>query len=466
MATPAGPAVPVVPAIDDTPPHQAGPNYLFLSAFLLAFLFRYLRTFVGIYTYATYRSTPIALNPKYRPNRDVSVVIPTTFKNPSELATCISNILRCKPAAVFVITSNANLAGLQSFCEGYGFQKAGVKCTGVAKLNKRKQILAALQDVRTDIVAFADDDVFWPSTSFLDSMLAVFEDPSIGAAGPRQRVRRSSAPNGWWFLGAAYLERRVWNNLTTQGIDGSISTLSGRTSLYRTAILRTDEFFHYFQTDSWLGKKLNSDDDKCLTRYVYSHGWGIKIQGDEAATIETTLEEDGKFLSQCLRWARARFRGNFTVMCNETYWYSARFLWGLYVIYVSLLTSVALVTDAILLSLLLLGLNQSVFALGLAVGLLCAWFLASKVLKMIPHFAKYPQDLKFVPLSIFFSYAHGVLNLYALATLHYTAWGSQNLGPGENQEDAYVRLRTHEEKAVEEPLIEVLEVDEKADECK
>ena len=416
--------------------------HLALLGFIMLFVFRYLRTFVSIFTYLTYPATAIRSNPKYRSYRDVTVVIPTTFKTSEELANCLNNILACRPFQIFVVTSTANLTALKSFCDFHGFCKY-VKCLGVPKLNKRKQILAALQDVKTEIVAFADDDVFWPNNSFLDYMLAIFEDPKVGAGGPRQRVRRTANPSGWWFLGCSYLERRVWNNLCSQGIDGSISTLSGRTALYRTEILRSEEFFHYFQTDSWLGKKLNSDDDKCLTRYVYSHGWNIKIQGDENATIETTLEEGSKFLSQCLRWARAHWRGNFTVMTNESYWHSFKYCWGLYVIYIGQFQTPAFAWDALMMGLLIFGLDRSVAESKFEIAVLASWILFSKLLKLLPHFIRDPRDLKFVPLSIFFSYAHGFLNLYALATLHSTAWGSQNLGPGEGQEDEYITLREH-----------------------
>jgi hypothetical protein len=56
-----------------------------------------------------------------------------------------------------------------------------------------------------------------------------------------------------------------------------------------------------------------------------------------------------------------------------------------------------------------------------------AWIFFTKLVKLIPHFWRHPQDLKYIPLSILFSYAHGFLNIYALCTMMNTAWGSQNL---------------------------------------
>ena len=406
---------------------------LALMLFFALFVARYLRLFVGIFVNLTFKAIPVRQTPTFHPHRDVTVVIPTTFKTPDELKDCLEGVLRNSPAEVFVVTSNANLAALRSFATTFGFDKS-VKLIGVAKLNKRKQILAALQEVRTAITVFADDDVFWPSLpgpNFLDYLLAPFENPDVGAAGPRQRVRRVDKPNAFWFLGCGYLERRVFNNITTNAVDGSISTLSGRTSAYRTDILRTQEFFYKFQNDTWLGRPLNSDDDKFLTRFVYSHGHQIALQEDPRAAIETTLEMDSKYLSQCLRWQKARWRGNFTVMTNESYWRSLKYIWGFYVIYIGQFQTPALAIDSLLMGLLALGLGRPVSECKTELALMGTFILCTKLVKLIPHFRRYPEDIKFIPASLLFSYAHGFLAIYSLFTLHQTAWGSQNLGKDE-----------------------------------
>lgn len=391
--------------------------------FVLLFLFRYTRTVVSIFTFLLYKAKPVQRHPKFAAS-DVTVVVPTTFKEPAELVQCLRCILACAPAAVYVVTGNQNVNLVRDLCSVERFTRVTV--LGVEKLNKRKQMIRALREVTTDIVVFADDDVFWPSNDYLKYLLAIFEDDKIGAGGTRQRVRRNSNPNLWNFLGISYLERRVWNNVTTNAIDGSISTLSGRTAAYRTEILKTDDFFWYFENDQWRGRPLNSDDDKCLTRYVYSHGWGIAIQFDERSIIETTLEYNPKYLDQCLRWARAHFRGNFIVMSNETYWRSLRYSWGLYVIYIGQFQTPALLVDGTLLFLLTKVFASSAY-LATALATLSVWILFTKLVKLIPHFCRHPADLKFVPLSIAFSYLHGFLNVYAAFTLTKTHWGSQNL---------------------------------------
>ncbi|KAI1824284.1 putative polysaccharide synthase Cps1 [Xylaria intraflava] len=391
--------------------------------FWALFVFRYLRTIISIFTYYLSKPKAIRCPPRYS-GKDVSVIIPTTFKSPPELIKCLHSIAACSPSAIFIITSQANVE-LAAKCVYENAIDATV--LGVSKLNKRAQILKAVPYVATPICVLADDDVCWP-TRFLDYILAVFEDPEVGAAGPRQRVRREDNPDGWNFLGISYLERRVWNNLATNTLDGSISTLSGRTAAYRTEILQTKEFSDYFINKAWFGKKLNSDDDKCLTRYVYSHGWKIVIQPDPRSTIETTVEPDKKYILQCLRWARAHWRGNFAVMRGESYWCSPRYLWGLYYIYIGQFQTPALLWDGLLfLSLSSSLTNASTGTARLAYVSLGAWVFFTKLVKLIPHFCKHPSDMKFIPLSILFSYAHGFLNLYAACTLHVTGWGSQKL---------------------------------------
>ncbi|KAK4495717.1 hypothetical protein PRZ48_012985 [Zasmidium cellare] len=398
-----------------------------LVALIVHLFTRYFRTIVSIFAFLTYKPKPVLSNPTYR-SSDVSVIIPTTFKTPQELAQCVARILGNNPAAIFVVTATANVPLVQDLLSLLASASATtIKVLGVDVLNKRNQILKAMPEIQTEITVLADDDVFWPD-HYLSYLLAIFEDPEVGAGGTRQRVRRNKNPDFWNFLGISYLERRVWNNCATNAIDGSLSTLSGRTAAYRTKILQHPDFYYYFTHDTWRGKPLNSDDDKCLTRYVYSHGHKIVLQFDPRAVIETTVEGDSKYLDQCMRWARAHWRGNFTVMENEKYWCSLRYLWGCYYIYLGQFQTPALLVDGMSFLLLSLALWDATATTARAAYIaLACWIVFTKNLKLIPHFCKYPQDMRFIPIGIGFSYLHGLMNLYAAFTMKKTHWGSQNL---------------------------------------
>lgn len=43
-------------------------------------------------------------------------------------------------------------------------------------------------------------------------------------------------------------------------------------------------------TETWLGRRLNSDDDNFVTQFLVSKGWGIRIQMSKEAEVLTTLE--------------------------------------------------------------------------------------------------------------------------------------------------------------------------------
>jgi cellulose synthase/poly-beta-1,6-N-acetylglucosamine synthase-like glycosyltransferase len=398
--------------------HDGGGNTvvpLALLAFILFFNFRYLKLLVGIYAWLTFKPRPIPEKPAYRTD-DVTVVIPTVFKTPQELAKCLRTISRCLPAQIIIVTSNANVELVQTLVKLHSFRNTEV--LGVAKLNKRMQMLRALKAVKTELVVFADDDVLWPDC-YLDYLLACFENPKVGAAGTMQRTLKRSG-NLYNMLGIFYLERRNFNNLSTIAIDGSISTLSGRTAAYRSKLLQNPNFVDYFTN------KVTTD-DKGLTRWTYSQGWGIDIQCDPRAVLETTQEEDSKFFHQAVRWAKGRWRGNADVIAGETYWYSPKYIWGLYVIYIGSFQTPALLFDGIQFLLLHLALGNAQPTRNFAFACLGSWIFFTKIVKLIPYFIRNPADVRFIPLSIAFSYFHLVVNFWAVWTLKDSSWGSSNL---------------------------------------
>jgi len=138
--------------------------------------------------------------------KDVTVAIRTTFKGPGELVRSQRSIVACSPAKAFIVTAISNVNLVRTCCALNSFYH--VRVLGVKKLNRRCQMIEALKEVGTDIVVFADDDVVWP-VRYLEHLLAIFENVSVGAGGTRQRVHRSMTPSFWNFLGIAYLERRV-----------------------------------------------------------------------------------------------------------------------------------------------------------------------------------------------------------------------------------------------------------------
>lgn len=389
------------------------------ATFALFAIFRYARLLVAFCAYWTFKPRPMARTPRFTAS-DVSVVVPTKFSVPAEHIACLKNILSARPRQVIVVTAKSKLDEIKGhLTEAKIIDQCIV--TDVERFDKRQQMIIALTDhVTGPIVAFADDDVQWPQTDFIPRMLACFEDDRVGAAGPGQRVQRNS--NTWGFsglvnfLGICYLERRNFNTMASNHLDGAVSTLSGRTSFYRTSIIQNNQFYDYFMA--------SHTDDKNLTRWTFNQGWNIALQCDPKALIVTTLENDWSgFLNQATRWARGHWSGNYLVMSTTDYWWN-RHVISLYLVYIAQFQSPAFVVDGFL----LYSLNKAMAgaeAKAYALGYLCAWILFTKVVKIVPHFCRNPLDLCWVLPMIGFSYFHGLINIYGLITLNISSWGAK-----------------------------------------
>lgn len=137
--------------------------------------------------------------------------------------------------------------------------------------------------------------------------------------GTLQTLERPADPNIWEFLSAIYLERRSFEVAATAHIDGGISCLSGRTFTIRTSIIQSPQFIDEFNNEMFLGTipLVAADDDNCVTRYLYNHGWKIACQFAKEAELFTTLENNSKYIGQCIRWRRTTWRSNFTSLFLE-----------------------------------------------------------------------------------------------------------------------------------------------------
>lgn len=398
-------------------------TYGWSLTFLFLVSFRYVRLLVNIVAYLRLRPVPLSSSPQFGP-KDVTVIVPTKFSHPEEHIRCIQNILACNPLEIIVVTAAPKFADVSKHLSDANILPH-VTLISAPHFDKKLQMINALTHaVRGDVCCFADDDVQWPSAAFLPTMLACFENPRVGACGPSQRVRRDGTtffgylPSLCNFIGIGYLERRNWNNVSNT-IDGGISTLSGRTSLFLSSIIQNQHFY-----SSLLAPNVGASDDKALTRYVFSQGWNIAMQYHPDALIETTLENDYLGLSnQCVRWARGHWRGNFNVMTTATYWYKQH-TWSLYAIYFAQFQTPAFVYDMLMTIALRQSISGSSNQSTIFFAWLC-WIYFAKTVKLIPHFCRHPQDMIYIPHMITFSYLHGFVNLYALFTCGNDAWGAR-----------------------------------------
>jgi hypothetical protein len=188
-----------------------------------------------------------------------------------------------------VVTRECEYSILQEVCEAINAKNLEALMVPVA--DKRLQLCKAIPEVKTDIVVFAD------------------------GVGTSQRARRlKTGPcmrRIFNWLGAAYIERRNFEILATHMIDGGTSCMSGRTLAVLTKIVKVDAFLSGFQGEMWGGNLLKADDDNFVTRWLVANNWRTWVQSNPECEIETTLENDIKFLDQCDRWARSNWRSNY-----------------------------------------------------------------------------------------------------------------------------------------------------------
>ncbi|PHH80839.1 hypothetical protein CDD83_3659 [Cordyceps sp. RAO-2017] len=397
--------------------------------FWVLWIHRYVRLIVHCVSHWAYKSKPLPESPEFT-EEDVTVVIPTIHNFFPDLEPSLSSILNCNPAKLILVTTSAKRDSLEDLAKSLSQRYPGrirVLATDIA--NKRRQVCAALPEVATKITVMADDDVTWPRT-MLPWILAPFQDASMGGVGTCQRVKRERsgpwATRAWNWLGAAYIERRNFEISATHNIDGGTSCMSGRTGAYRSSILQSPEFLEGFTNEKWRKWNLNADDDNFVTRWLVSNRWKTWIQYSHECELETTLENDHKFLYQCSRWARSNWRSNWTSLFRDRHVWRQQ-PWCTYALHIATFTSLAFAIDPLLLA-----------SCWWATGgwetrqRLCAFwaqfvfmFAFTKVVKLMGLFVRNPGDLVFLPVSIAFGYFHGLIKLYALWTLNMTAWGSR-----------------------------------------
>ncbi|CDH54944.1 glycosyltransferase family 2 protein [Lichtheimia corymbifera JMRC:FSU:9682] len=379
--------------------------------------YRYLWYLIRIIAWLTYKPRRPRAEPTYRPEHDVTIIVPTIDAG-EEFKIAARSWLACNPKEIIIITETSMREPLQELANEV--DPARIRVLTVPKANKRLQMVAGVNATNTEILVFADDDAIWKPT-MLDYILACFEDLKMGGVGTSQTVHAVN-PNGhqtlWEILAGFRLTSRNIEIAASTHIDGGICCLSGRTAAYRTLILKDPAFQYCFTNDLWLGKyPLNSGDDKFLTRWMCSHGWNTYAQ-------------------QVLRWTRNTWRSDFRSLFTE------RFIWTRHPYVAFTMVDKIFNPLTLLAGPILVGVfcslqeknagpsNPPLPGWNIAVSYI-VWLLLTRFIKLIPHFIKRPLDIWVLPFWLIFNYYFAIMKIYALFTLHVTAWGTRTFTNGE-----------------------------------
>jgi len=249
----------------------------------------------------------------------MTVIIPTVAEDLQQLKETVQSAYRLEPLELLLVTPDSRVKRVYQMVEELGSPKI-IQVLSVSQANKRRQLCRAIPEVETKITLLLDDDVWLPE-KFTKWILAPFEDPRVGGVGTNQQIRRFNRSSIWEFLGAIYLVRRNFDCTACNWIDGGLPCLSGRAVAYRSEILQDPNFTYGFTHETWGSDHfLNADDDNFITRWLFSHNWKIQMQNHRECEVETTLEDDAKYLRQCLRWVRSNWRSNLTSLTEGYMW--------------------------------------------------------------------------------------------------------------------------------------------------
>ncbi|KAF1943517.1 hypothetical protein EJ02DRAFT_373354 [Clathrospora elynae] len=411
------------------------PNWSWFCIFSALFLFRYVRLWVNLASNWMY--TPI--QPVDYPtitSKDMTVIIPTVAEDLQQLKETVQSAYRLEPLELLLVTPDVRVKRVYQMVEELGSPKI-IQVLSVSQANKRRQLCRAIPEVETKITLLLDDDVWLPE-KFTKWILAPFEDPRVGGVGTNQQIRRFNRSSIWEFLGAIYLVRRNFDCTACNWIDGGLPCLSGRAVAYRSEILQDPNFTYRFTHETWGSDHfLNADDDNFITRWLFSHNWKIQMQNHRECEVETTLENDSKYLRQCLRWVRSNWRSNLTSLTEGHMWMS--YPWSLYAVFQTTLTQWAFLLDGLLFASVYFALSEAGYYAAeddkhsrdtqwqrsLFWALFIAHWVFAKTIKLIPHLLRNPGDVRFVPVSILFGYFHNLIKMYGCITVTETTWGTR-----------------------------------------
>ena len=282
-----------------------------------------------------------------------------------------------------------------------------------------------------------DDHVLWRSDFLTYALPAFYRDARVGLVATNKRVIRDTGKSFTDriinLIQCLYLERHNFEIRSSNVVDGAVFVVSGRTSLVRSEIFKDDKFQHAYLNEKLFGRigPLGVDDDNCLTRWVYAHGWTVKVQYRAETLIYTDLGSASKFRGGLIRWARTTWRSNAVSLASMHIWRTQT--WAVYGTYMAMLTNVALLYDIALATLFLAsGLSgdlqgASLWTTAKALLPLFVWVAFFKAIKPFAYFWRNPQDVLLVPFYWTFTYLHSFIKLRALVTFYDVAWTGRKL---------------------------------------
>jgi cellulose synthase/poly-beta-1,6-N-acetylglucosamine synthase-like glycosyltransferase len=332
----------------------------------------------------------------------MSIVVPVYQEDPEVFETAINSWLANKVAEVILVidvTDSACIAIARRY-------PVSVLLTEVP--GKRDALRKGWNAASTDLVALVDSDTIWAPDVYAE-VCKPFADPRVGGVGTRQNVYR---PHGFLArITDMFLDHRYYDENACQSYVGqAVSCLSGRTAIYRRALLM--EIERDFMHETFWGVQCLSGDDKRLTTLILERGHLTYMQ--RSALVWSTFPTGWKqFRSQRLRWARNTWRSDLRALSHGWSWRHP------FLAYTMLDKAVSCFT-------LLVGPSYLVYSLitqrWLFVAVLAIWWQVSRSAKLLPHLRRQPSSFFIILGYVVVSWVMALIKIRALVTIRQQRW--------------------------------------------
>lgn len=347
----------------------------------------------------------------------VTVVTPVYQEVPELFRTAIDSWLANDVAEVICVVDETDTRSMEI---SRSYESTGrVRTLSTAVPGKRDALVKGWQAARTPLVALVDSDTIWHE-SVGTWVTAPFADPGIGGVGTRQNVFE---PAGLWQNFAdMYLDYRYYDEIAAQSVAGqAVSCLSGRTAVYRREILLDVE--EDFMAETFLGVPCMSGDDKRLTTLLLARGHRTVLQR-EARVWSTFPDTFSQFLKQRTRWARNTWRSDLRSL-------SQRWMWSHpFLVFTTLDKAISSFTLLVAPAFMLWSLAHARWEVA---GILAAWWMVSRALKLLPHFSRRPANLLWLPFYIGLTMFMAGVKIYALTTVKEQKWLTRDVAVVDGQ---------------------------------
>lgn len=356
--------------------------------------------------------------PAGTPKPTVTVVTPVYNEDPELFEEAMQSWIANGVDEIIAVIDKTNTRHIVQYEHKYVRDKSlKTKCRLIVQPTKGKRagLCDGIQAAKGDLIALVDSDTVW-ERDVLEKTLPYFLHGQIGGATLTQRVKN---PDN---MATVIFDIMLWSRYQEEipallGVGKAFNTLSGRTAFYRREAILNDQYdnMHHLRHEFFLGTRSISGDDKRLTHLILEQGWHVAyVVGPKVYT--SGMRSLRQFLKQRLRWTRNSWRGDLRAVGRGWIWRHPAL-------------AIFRIDSFIQPFVMLIGPVVFTFAIfkqdWLFAGILLAWWLLSRTIKLFGYFKAHPARIVYLPAYILMGYVNAIIKIYALATLVEHSWATR-----------------------------------------